>query len=416
VVHEVTPAQDVLQVLHEVTAAQDVLQVVHEVTPAQDVVQQHSPPQVRTSQSRRKQEPLGLSCPGCTSLICLDNCPVESIRADVLFKQQKSLLWCQKHKLLPMKCPHCDGNLHANQRPGSEAFALFCGRAGCRKSASGKTGEQDLRLPDVLLFLARIVEGVKICKISRDMSRCVDTVRTWLYKTMENCALFNVYDMLSSLHTAKHVQADETFLSQRKYERGRRVRESGPITVCGLVVVEDRRVPALPAQNPGDEARRVVRRRSRTITGHSFVCGSKSAKDVLPLIEFIAIPGATVETDGAAAYTQLAQRGFAWTWVNHSEQYVASDGTHTNNVEKYWCDVKMELRRLTAHLPHRKDGVALWWQLGAFNVNARLEGLDLLAAHVLLLKWRFDFEKELGFEEFCKFAMAWAGAEETTRK
>ena len=359
---------------------------------------------------------MGLSCPGCTSLICLEKCPIENVRADVLINPEKGMVWCQKHCLLMDKCPICGGNVHPHTRAGSESVALFCGNAKCRNSFSAKAGSQKLRLPDVLLFLAKVAKGVKICEISVDLSRSADTVRSWLYSTMENCALFNVFDMLSSLHSAKYVQADETFLAQRKYERGRRVRQSGPITICGLVVVEDRHVPQPEPQNATDDARRIVRRRSRTVKGHSFVCGSKSAKDVLPLIEFVAIPGATVHTDGAAAYASLKNRGFAWTYVNHSEQYVASDGTHTNNVEKYWCDVKTELRRLTAHLPHRRRGVALWWQLGAFNVNARLEGIDIWAAHVLLLKWRFHFERELGFDEFKSFALAWAGAEESTLK
>lgn len=51
-------------------------------------------------------------------------------------------------------------------------------------------------------------------------------------------------------------------------------------------------------------------------------------------------PGAVVKTDQWAAYRGLQNIGFAHRTVNHSVNFVADDGTHTQLIESLWSQVK----------------------------------------------------------------------------
>jgi hypothetical protein len=69
-----------------------------------------------------------------------------------------------------------------------------------------------------------------------------------------------------------------------------------------------------------------------------FMCHvtDRAGDTLLPLIQEYAAPGAEVSTDGWKCYAALTGLGFKHHVVNHSESYVASDGTCTNRIEGIW--------------------------------------------------------------------------------
>ena len=70
------------------------------------------------------------------------------------------------------------------------------------------------------------------------------------------------------------------------------------------------------------------------------------------------VPGSTIYSDDARVYATFNRNEFVHSTVNHTEMFVAPDGTGTNNIERMWGEVKAELKiirgtndvMITAHL------------------------------------------------------------------
>ena len=105
----------------------------------------------------------------------------------------------------------------------------------------------------------------------------------------------------------------------RKYHRGHRVRQVGALWALTFVEV--------------DEQGRT------TYLDIVFLDRSKrSVKEIFPEIEKRFDAGATMTTDLWKAYPRVAEDcGLRHLTVNHSKEFVAEDGTHTNNVEGNIC-------------------------------------------------------------------------------
>lgn len=126
----------------------------------------------------------------------------------------------------------------------------------------------------------------------------------------------------------KVVQIDECLVGRRKYNRGRAVEGTwvlGMIETRGEVrmeVVKDRSGPTLEG----------------VITRH-------------------VAPGTMIHTDGWRGYSRLDRLGYGHKKVNHSEEFVAIDGTHTQAIESQWRQLRRKFSRggirhedITTHL------------------------------------------------------------------
>lgn len=63
-------------------------------------------------------------------------------------------------------------------------------------------------------------------------------------------------------------------------------------------------------------------------------------KTLMPVVRLVAEPGATVYTDKWRGFTELGLDGYTHRSVNHSEEYVAQDGSHINGIESFWSFAK----------------------------------------------------------------------------
>lgn len=105
----------------------------------------------------------------------------------------------------------------------------------------------------------------------------------------------------------KVVQVDEALIGRRKYNRGRLV----PGTwVVGLIDEE------------GDIRLQVTNQRD--------------ANSLQDIIQRHVHQGSIIHTDGWRAYIGIANHGYHHRTVNHSEEFVAEDGTHTQRIEAQW--------------------------------------------------------------------------------
>ena len=61
---------------------------------------------------------------------------------------------------------------------------------------------------------------------------------------------------------------------------------------------------------------------------------------LMPIVRLVVEQGSTVLTDKWRGFTELGLDGYKHSSVNHSEEYVAKDGTHINGIESFWSFAK----------------------------------------------------------------------------
>lgn len=107
------------------------------------------------------------------------------------------------------------------------------------------------------------------------------------------------------------VQVDEALIGRRKYNRGRNVQGTW---VVGLI------------DEPGN-----IRLE---------ICERRDADTLTDIVARHVIPGSIVHTDSWRGYARLGQSGFDHHQVNHSVEFVAPDGTHTQRIEAQWRAIR----------------------------------------------------------------------------
>ena len=84
--------------------------------------------------------------------------------------------------------------------------------------------------------------------------------------------------------------------------------------------------------------------------GYIVFVTDRSAQTLLPIIERVVRPGSIIHSDGWGAYdrimTVLAHRNYQHHVVNHSREFVAANGTHTQAIEAYWMRAKAIFKRM----------------------------------------------------------------------
>lgn len=95
-----------------------------------------------------------------------------------------------------------------------------------------------------------------------------------------------------------------------------------------------------------------VSENKRTLVESRYFYVPKRDKETLiPLIKNEVAQGAIIYTDEWASYRTLSQCGYIHRTVNHSERYVAFDGSHTNTVEVTWHHLKTKILRRMSGVP-----------------------------------------------------------------
>lgn len=105
------------------------------------------------------------------------------------------------------------------------------------------------------------------------------------------------------------VQIDEALIGRRKYNRGR--------------VVEGTWVVGMIAQDGQLRLERCPGNRRTAPVLHGIISRHVA-------------PGSELHTDGWRAYQGLENLGYTHRAVNHSVEFVAEDGTHTQRIESQW--------------------------------------------------------------------------------
>jgi len=117
----------------------------------------------------------------------------------------------------------------------------------------------------------------------------------------------------------KIVQIDEAKFGSRKYERGRIIEGHWVLGMIEKDSNEDLRLEICPDHR-------------------------RTADVLIPLIKKHVAPGTEIHTDSFKSYDRLDEHGYVHKKVNHNEEFVAGDGTHTQRIESCWRPIRARLR------------------------------------------------------------------------
>jgi transposase-like protein len=127
------------------------------------------------------------------------------------------------------------------------------------------------------------------------------------------------------------VEIDESKLSKRKYNRGHHI--EGAWVIGGIERTEEKRRFIVKIDN-------------------------RDANTILGVIRAHVLPGSIVYTDMWRGYSRVSEAlGLEHHVVNHSAEFVSSDGVHTNTIEAVWCGLKLVIPK--RNRTHDVDG-HLW--------------------------------------------------------
>ena len=106
----------------------------------------------------------------------------------------------------------------------------------------------------------------------------------------------------------------------------------------------------------------------------TFLVPDRSRRTLLPIIERLVPPGATIVSDQFKSYDVLASRGYNHIRLNHSRgEWVNADGYSMLGIEGYWANLKYYMR---SNNRHPKEGnLPGYLAEHAFRYNARKRGL-----------------------------------------
>ena len=118
---------------------------------------------------------------------------------------------------------------------------------------------------------------------------------------------------------------------------------------------------------------------------HVEVVRNRTGSTLLPIIRQHVVPGTRIHSDEAPVYNALTGMGYTHSTVCHKRNYVAPDGTHTNNIENLWSHLKTQLkgsRGIQKHkLPHHVAEFVFRWN------NKRVDDIFSLLLDEIALQY-----------------------------
>ncbi|XP_028412488.1 uncharacterized protein LOC114535323 [Dendronephthya gigantea] len=194
----------------------------------------------------------------------------------------------------------------------------------CRRQENGKRHKTEMSirhgswfdnsnmmLVEILKFTYWWCRKVKQENICHEMSIASNTAVDWDSFCCETCEVTLLERKQQIGGPGKVVQIDESKFGKRKYQRGHRV--EGQWVFGGI---EKGFMAAVDKQ---DEA------------------------TLLPIIFQNIAKGTTIVSDCWKAYINLEKYGYEHRLVNHSKEFVNTEGFHTNKIEGHWRQAKYQL-------------------------------------------------------------------------
>ena len=240
----------------------------------------------------------------------------DRLKDEVLCSKDNVIRWCMDEGLIACErvCGHCNKGMKL----------VVCGDRSdghkweCRRQEGGKRHKvemsirqgswfkkSNMTIEEILKFTYWWCRDVKQEDICHELNVATNTAVDWDSFCRETCEVMLLEREEKIGGPGKIVLIDESKVGKRKYHRGHRV--EGQWVFGGIE--EDLRRSFMAAVDKWDEA------------------------TLLPLIERHIAKGTTIISDCWKAYINLEKHGYKHEMVNHSKEFVNSEGFHTNKIE-----------------------------------------------------------------------------------
>lgn len=281
-----------------------------------------------------------------------------------LLNEEECVLWCAEKGLVgSATCPE-DGNERALRRYGSTCgLRWYCSGCKTKRSVLGGSVFDSLKLAPgrAVMLIHRFAWGATYEDTQLSTQLTAEhtqlgsaTVADWfsyLRDRLIDWAGSQEGGRVGGMHQI--VQIDEALIGRRKYNRGRVV----PGTwVVGLI----------------DESGQL----------RLTVTADRSAASLLEICRKHVVPGSEIHSDGWRGYSGLKELGYTHRVVNHCEEFVAGDGTHTQRIESQWRNLRRKFSR--GGIPH--PNIAEHLVEHVWRRNCRINNLDPFLELLKILK------------------------------
>lgn len=108
-----------------------------------------------------------------------------------------------------------------------------------------------------------------------------------------------------------------------------------------------------------------------------WVVDDRKKDTLLHAIRNHIVPGATIKSDEFTSYKCLTKEGFTHLTVNHSVEFVSKSGTHTQNAESLWSQVKCSFKIRRGTSSRLIPGYLDLYSFQRFSVYLRKDPLEL---------------------------------------
>ena len=244
----------------------------------------------------------------------------------VIYTTQSLIQYLRKNKLLKSKLVCCEQECTIIKDPKISDGEIFKCTL-CKKKKSIRVdsfftkSKLSLRVLFTVMYLFIKDLPLKTAYNFLDKDVSMKSMQQWFTYLREICSLYlNNVQQLTFGGDVSIVQMDESFIGhQPKYFRG--AWRGQQYMLFGII---------------------------DTITKKCVIefVPNKSHDSLLPIIKRYVPIGSTVHTDSMVSYDILGRLGYNHRTVNHTVEYVAFDGTHTNNIENLWVNMKSKFKSM----------------------------------------------------------------------
>lgn len=235
--------------------------------------------------------------------------------------------WCAEKGLVrPAPCPNDGSERRVVRYESTDGLRWYC--EVCRKKTAVMSGSifARCRLPvgRALMLIHRFAwgatyEDVKLaCQlVPTDTELSDHTVADWYAYLRDRLVDLAADESAGKIGgPGRIVQIDEALIGRRKYNRGRVL----PGTWVVGLIAEDGQL------------------RLTVVT-------DRSGASLLDVVRKYVEPGSEIHSDGWRGYSGLKALGYAHRTVNHSVEFVAADGAHTQRIESQWRNIRRKFSR-----------------------------------------------------------------------
>lgn len=281
------------------------------------------------------------------------------LKSNVLCSKESLLKWLKEEGLIAnvRNCVKCGESMKwVKCCDRKDGFKWVChGRSGLKRCGELSIRKDswfeasNMTLHEIIKFIYWWCSGLEQWQIREQMCLASNTVVDWENFCREICKVVIMKESCKLGGPGKVVQIDESKIGKRKYHRGHRVDgqwvfggiEEGS-RKCLIVAVE-----------------------------------TQAEKELLPIIKEWIEPGTLIISDCWKSYNNLTKNGYEHACVNHSKEFVNSDGKPTNKIEGHW-------RHMKASLPK-------------FGVRK-----NMYSGYLVEFMWRYVHKEDDKFEAFLR--------------